>query len=248
MKIKNHFKALHEKTGAVKEDKNKMNSTFKTGLDGKVNENDNKERTKKGFFNQNLLSKEQSNKDIKESQYNDASDNNNNKNNNKTTKHRGSIVMKKNIENRFLNSYCLTDNSEKIKNFNTKGINIQTSSIDSHLNINVDKLNIKTVEEYLNSKDKIDICSNLLLKELFDIDGKIAKMKSSMMNLRKNELNRLMKEFNTNDYERRFKTTKFVVISALIGEENTIAEIDRQTREQKVSSFIFSQLLFSLIN
>lgn len=229
MKIKNDFKRLQEKTGA-NEEKNKMNSTFKTGLDRKVNEND-KEKSKTGFYDQNLLNKKSNDNNIKENEYYNAFDEN-------TAVPKAPNPMKKNLENRFLNSYCLTDNSEKIKNFNTKGINIQTSSIESHLNINVDKLNIKTVEEYLNTKDKMDISSNLLLKDLFEIDGKIGKMKSSMLNMRKNEMNRLMKEFNTNDYERRFKTTKFVVISALIGEENTVAELNRQVREQKVFNSI----------
>lgn len=229
MKIKEDFKILHEKTDS-NEEKNKMSSTFKTGLNGKFNEND-KERTKMGFFDPNSIDKK--NKNMKnESEYFELNKESNHKPKN-------SNKIKKNIENRFLNSYCLTDNSEKIKNFNTKGINIHTSSKDSHLNINVDKLNIKTVEEYLNLKEKMDISSNMLLKDLFEIDGKLAKMKSFMMDMRRNEMNRLMKEFNTNDYERRFKTTRFVVISALIGEENTISELNRQNREHKVIKFLF---------
>jgi hypothetical protein len=223
MKIKNDFKKIHEKSGSSEEN-NKMSSTFKTGLDGKVNEND-KDLTKTGFFNPNSFNKK--NNDLKkESDYYEVYDENKCKPKNPN--------QKKNNENRFLNSYCLTDNSEKIKNFNTKGINIQTSCLDSHLNINVDKLSIKKVEKYLNLKEKMDISSNLLLKDLCEIDGKIDKMKSFMMNLRRNEMNRIMKEFNTNDYERRFKTTRFSVISALMGEENTIAELNRQKREQKV--------------
>lgn len=234
MKIKNDFRKLHEKA----DEKNKMNSTFKTGLDGKVSE-ENKERTESGFFNPRLINKFKNN-------------NNNYVNNNKeeyenyynleelNMKNTNSQKFKKNFENRFLSSNCLTDNEEKIKNFNTKGINIQTSNIDSHLNINVDKLSIKNVEDYLSSKEKMDISSNLVLKDLFEIDGRIAKMKSFMMNLRRNEMNRLLKEFNTNDYERRFKTSRYAVVSALIGEENTLSELNRQNREQKVFKIIYN--------
>ena len=57
-------------------------------------------------------------------------------------------------------------------------------------------------------------------------------------------MNRLIKEFNMNDYERRFKTTRYNVISALIGEENTNMEINRQNRENNVKYFFVFFYLF----
>jgi len=224
MKIKNDFKKLQEKSNQI-EDKNKMNSTFKTGLDSK--ENETYKETKSGFYNYKKINNNFNNQD--EFNSNPLEDN--------ILKNKSQNIKKK-LENRFINSQNLNDDSDKIKHFNTKGINIQTSNLDSHLNINVDKLNIKTVEEYLISKEKMDLSLNLLLKDLFDIDSKIEKMKAFMMNMRRNEMNRLCKEFNTKDYERRFKTTRSVVVSALIGEENTLAELSRQNREHKVSVII----------
>ena len=47
----------------------------------------------------------------------------------------------------------------------------------------------------------------------------------------------LIKEFNFNEYERRFKTTRYAVVSALIGEEHVNLEINRQIRENKVKNY-----------
>jgi len=51
--------------------------------------------------------------------------------------------------------------------------------------------------------------------------------------MKKSELDRINKEYLINDYERRFKVPHEVIISALIGEDNTSNEYARQKREQK---------------
>jgi len=78
-----------------------MSSTFKTGLDGKVNEND-KDLTKNGFFNQNSFKKKKN--DLKkESEYFEVYAENKSKPKNPDQK-------KKNNEKKNLNFYCLNDN------------------------------------------------------------------------------------------------------------------------------------------
>jgi hypothetical protein len=52
--------------------------------------------------------------------------------------------------------------------------------------------------------------------------------------MKRNELNRINKEFYTNEYQRRFNVTQEEMISALIGVDNTSNEIIRQKREQRV--------------
>lgn len=146
-----------------------------------------------------------------------------------------SFKLKKSLESKFLNTYCGSDKKDKCNFFNTKGINIQTTNYENnHLNIDVNKLTIRGIEEYLINKELNDISSNKLLKELTEIDERIDKLKGLMQALQKKEMERLIKEFNVNDYERRFKTTKFKVISALIGEDNAQTEMSRQNRENKV--------------
>jgi len=222
--MKNDFRKLYEKL----DDKNKMISTFKTSLEGKITDG-NKDLIDTEFFNAKSINKfnyNDNNSDKDENESNTSLEEN--------MENTNSLNLKKNIESRFLNTYCLTDNDGKIKNFNTKGITFQKTNNENHFNLKIDKISIKKVEDFLISKEKIDIGSELVLKEIFEIDNKIAKMKSFMLNMKKNEMNRILKEFNINDYERRFKTTKYEVISALIGEENTIIELNRQNREQKV--------------
>jgi hypothetical protein len=63
-------------------------------------------------------------------------------------------------------------------------------------------------------------------------------MESIMNIMKKNEMNRINKEFYTNEYERRFNITQEDVISALIGVDNTPNELIRQRREQRVNILI----------
>lgn len=129
----------------------------------------------------------------------------------------------------------MDDKPENImNNFNLKELSLTNHYNENIFNFNMNKLQIKNVDEFLTLKEKTLSTSNVVFKELFEIDKKLAIIKNNMTTLKKNEMNRLMREFNLNDYERRFKTTKFTVVSALIGEENTIMEIHRQNRENKV--------------
>jgi len=49
-----------------------------------------------------------------------------------------------------------------------------------------------------------------------------------------NELNRVNKEFLTNDYKRRYGANQQVLVSAICGEDNMTQEYSRIMREQKV--------------
>lgn len=226
-----------------------MGTTFKTECDTKSKKNDtcsnNSKEIQEGFFN---LKNIQANKIQSQTPSNftktlSPNNENNNNNNNFWNTNAKTISQanetKKGVNKGFFNMTSKSkEKSEKIQNFNTKGINLQTNETESHLNINVEKLSIRNVDEYLTTKEKTQESSNLIFKELFDVDNKMVMMKNAMSDMRRNEMNRLIKEFNMNDYERRFKTTRHNVISALIGEENTNSEINRQNRENKVKIYI----------
>jgi hypothetical protein len=62
-------------------------------------------------------------------------------------------------------------------------------------------------------------------------------MENIMNIMKKNEMNRINKEFYTNEYERRFNINQEDVISALIGSDNTANELIRQRREQRVNIY-----------
>ena len=65
-------------------------------------------------------------------------------------------------------------------------------------------------------------------------------LKTQLNNLRKkketmktNEMSRIFKEFQRNDYENKFNVDKMTVISALIGEDNLNSELIKQSKREK---------------
>ena len=65
-------------------------------------------------------------------------------------------------------------------------------------------------------------------------------LKTQLSNLRKkketmktNEMTRIFKEFQRNDYENKFSVDKITVISALIGEDNLNSELVKQSKREK---------------
>ena len=51
--------------------------------------------------------------------------------------------------------------------------------------------------------------------------------------MKTNEMTRIFKEFQRNDYEKRFNIDKMTVISALIGEDNLNSELVKQSKREK---------------
>ena len=51
--------------------------------------------------------------------------------------------------------------------------------------------------------------------------------------MKTNEMTRIFKEFQRNDYENRFNVDKITVISALIGEDNLNSELVKQSKREK---------------
>mgnify|MGYP007101905816 CR=1 FL=1 len=74
---------------------------------------------------------------------------------------------------------------------------------------------IKKVQNYLSLKNQLN---------------SLRKKKETM---KTNEMTRIFKEFQRNDYENRFNIDKITVISALIGEDNLNSELVKQTKREK---------------
>ena len=51
--------------------------------------------------------------------------------------------------------------------------------------------------------------------------------------MKTNEMTRIFKEFQRNDYENKFSVDKITVISALIGEDNLNSELVKQSKREK---------------
>lgn len=96
------------------------------------------------------------------------------------------------------------------------------------------EINMKTIGDFLNKKILLDKETIELIDSINILEKKENELKEVLETMKKMEMNRLFKEFVRNDYERRFNVNKRVVISAMIGEDNTTHEVSRQQREQKV--------------
>ena len=80
---------------------------------------------------------------------------------------------------------------------------------------------------FLNSEEVKKVQNYLSLKnQLNNLRKKKEKMKT-------NEMTRIFKEFQRNDYENRFNVDKITVISALIGEDNLNSELVKQSKREK---------------
>ena len=80
---------------------------------------------------------------------------------------------------------------------------------------------------FLNSDEVKKVQNYLSLKsQLNNLRKKKEKMKT-------NEMTRIFKEFQRNDYENRFNVDKVTVISALIGEDNLNSELVKQSKREK---------------
>ena len=72
------------------------------------------------------------------------------------------------------------------------------------------------------------------MKTLLSLGIKENEIKSELDEIKKIEVSRIFREFQFNDYARRYNTTREKVVSVLIGEDNMNMEISKQMRSQKV--------------
>jgi hypothetical protein len=105
--------------------------------------------------------------------------------------------------------------------------------------VEVESMTYKTVNNYGLQGGDITRATLDLLNKIKDLESEETSVKANIQSVKKAELDRIFKEYLTNDYERRYKVTKSVVISALIGEDNIFHELVRQAREQRVNFLKF---------
>jgi hypothetical protein len=96
-----------------------------------------------------------------------------------------------------------------------------------------ESLNFKKIQELLHNSGRLDEESYNYIKIVKDLEEEYKTLQNHMQEMRKRELDRLNKEFYSNDYERRFNVSQKDVISAIVGEDNFAKEYARQKREQK---------------
>jgi hypothetical protein len=102
--------------------------------------------------------------------------------------------------------------------------------------------NMKSIDKFIGNKSVLDKEIIKIIDIIGDYEKREKNLRESCEKLKSTQMNRLFKEFVLNDYEKRFCTTKNVVISALIGEDMTKGELIRQAREEKVKFFLLIYL------
>ena len=83
-------------------------------------------------------------------------------------------------------------------------------------------------KNYFTSNDIIKV------KNFFGLRRKLNMLREEKDFLKTNEMDRIFKEFQRNNYEKRYNVDKIRVISALIGEDNIKNEIFRQEKREKL--------------
>ena len=65
------------------------------------------------------------------------------------------------------------------------------------------------------------------------LNKKLNNLRKKKENMKLNEITRIFKEFQRNDYGQRFNIDKISVMSALIGEDNANSELIKQAKREK---------------
>ena len=100
-------------------------------------------------------------------------------------------------------------------------------------NVYDEALSIKKIESIMKNKNALGEDAIKYIKSVQDLESQLKSVQSSMQIIKREEIDRINKEFYTNDYERRFRVSLDVIISAIVGEDNTMNEIGRLFRDQK---------------
>ena len=108
-----------------------------------------------------------------------------------------------------------------------------------------DKLNITEVKEYLDStKPKITEKNLGKIEQYFLLNQKINKTKIISRDLKRKEIKRIFDEYLKVGFGKKYKAEKERVLSALIGEDNIIAELNKHKRETK----LYFEFLYGRMN
>ena len=117
---------------------------------------------------------------------------------------------------------------QKGENFHSKNINLSNSNLIPPV------LKLKDVQEIIkNSEIHISPSQMEILIKYLSLNAKRKDIKKIQHKLRKNEMDRIFEEYLRNDYYQRFKVEKNVVLSALIGEDNILPELNKQMRQAR---------------
>lgn len=136
-------------------------------------------------------------------------------------------IFKTSIENDFDDNNLLDDNAELNKNLIKYLLDKYKKNSD-----NVNSMTLKNFKS-LNSTNKAYLADDEVeyVRTVQNYETQLLEIQNILQKMKKIEMERINKEFYTNDYERRYNITLEGMISAIVGEDNVLNEIGKQRRD-----------------
>ena len=116
-----------------------------------------------------------------------------------------------------------------------KLLGIHSKKLDlSNISLIPNKLTLTEVKEFLNSKtSRINENNYGKIKEYFILNKKILKVKKISNEMKNKKIKAIFEKYNKKAYNRNFMLEKEKVLSSLIGEDNVLQELNKQSKELK---------------
>ncbi len=102
------------------------------------------------------------------------------------------------------------------------------------------EFNVKKIQDLFSKNEIVHEELKRLMNNLKDIESEAENQKRQIAQDKKDEVNRIGREFLLNDYKKRYGMNMKTVISAISGEDNSNSELFRLEKEEKV--FYFSPI------
>ena len=158
--------------------------------------------------------------------------NENNNNNNENTNYNNTFytnLAKRNSINMNIHEY-----QKKKKIDNDIYNNLSNIETINQLYVIPPVIKLSDMDRILNnSHHHFTKIQNSIIEEYMNLLKEKEIVKKIFYDMKKSEMNRIFNEYLKNDYFKRFKVEKTVVLSALIGEDNIMPELNKQARKAK---------------
>ena len=179
------------------------------------------------------------NNDIEKSQRNETADINNFRINYNNCNSKISLkkVLTNSMDNKLKNNtfnFINSKNSKKIK-ISHKLLDLYHKKVDlNDINTVPDRLKIAEVNKFLLSKkSKINEKNSGKIEQYFANNQRIKSLKKKIKELKDNEMKRIFEEYLKKGYHKKYMVEKEILLSALIGEDNVLPELNKQMKESR---------------
>jgi hypothetical protein len=129
--------------------------------------------------------------------------------------------------------------------FTTEHKSVFTKSNDKHIVHDYkDNLSVKELSDFLAKRESLNENVAKLAYIVKEMEETYQSKRKEYMLLRKNELDRMNREFLFGDYSRRFEHIALkTVAAAIVGQDSSKVEVVRHNRDHKVNLFNFRHIM-----